>query len=367
MKKHILTLLLVFVLVCMTGCGQETVRSDDAMNFVSQMGIGWNLGNSLDSTSNGASSEISWGNPLTTEEMILDIKEMGFDTVRIPVSWYLHVNMEGKVEPTWMARVKEVVNYAYDNGMYVILNSHHDNLFYDIGGCVKREKTFEASKERMKNLWAQIAEEFKDYDEHLIFETLNEPRTVGSEKEWQGGTPEEREVVYALNEVIVETIRESGGNNKDRYIMVPSYGATNNIEVLKEMKLPDDDHLIMSVHAYSPYDFAMNGDATGEFTESDRKELDSLFSALNEVFVSKNIPVVLGEFGATNKDNLEDRCAWADYYVRGAKKYNMVSIVWDNNNYGEGAEYFGLYNRREGTWYFPELAEAYTAAAGQIE
>jgi len=367
MKKRLFVLLLAIVLLCTTGCAGNGKRSDDAMRFVSQMGIGWNLGNSLDSTSNGRSSETSWGNPMTTEEMILDVKAMGFDTVRIPVSWYLHVNMDGKVDEVWMARVKEVVNYAYDNGMFVILNTHHDNIYYDIGGCVKKEKTFEASKERMKNLWTQIAEEFKDYDERLIFETLNEPRTPGSEKEWQGGTPEEREIVYALNDVIVETIRKSGGNNKDRYIMVPCYGATNNIEVLKEMRLPDDDHLIMSVHAYSPYDFAMNGDAPGTFTDSDKRELDALFGALNEVFVSRNIPVILGEFGATNKDNPEDRCAWADYYVRGAKRYNMCCIVWDNSNYGVGAEYFGLYNRREGTWYFPELAEAYTAAAAKTE
>ncbi len=363
MKKRVLALLLVILVLCMTGCGQGKAGSDDAMDFVSQMGIGWNLGNSLDSTSNGASSETSWGNPPTTEEMILDVKAMGFDTVRIPVSWYLHINMEGKVDPTWMARVKEVVNYAYDNGMFVILNSHHDNIFYDIGGCVKREKTFEASKERMKNLWEQIAAEFKDYDDRLIFEAMNEPRTVGSEKEWQGGTPEEREVVYALNDVIVETIRKSGGNNKERYIMVPCYGATSDISVLKEMQLPDDDHLIMSVHAYSPYNFAMNGDAPGEFTDSDRRDLDSFFGALNEVFVSKNIPVIIGEFGATNKDNLEDRCAWAEYYVRGAKQYNITCVVWDNSNYGIGAEYFGLYNRREGTWYCPELAKAYTDAA----
>lgn len=356
--------MLVFaLLLSFAACGKAESGAE-ATAFVKELKIGWNLGNTLDATGAGRNSETAWGNPKTTEEMILDVKAMGFTTIRIPVSWGSHCDSEGIVDEVWMARVHEVVDYAYKNGMYVILNSHHDTDYYDIGSSLDSDKIREFCLKRMKILWEQIAEEFKDYDEHLIFETLNEPRTVGSEKEWSGGTPEEREIIYTLNEEIVKTIRSTGGKNKTRYIMVPCYGATSDLSVLSEMRLPDDDRIIVSVHAYAPYNFAMNAEGSAEFTESDRRELDAFFSGLNDLFVRRGVPVVLGEFGVTNKDNPEDRLAWAEYYVKGAKAYGIPCIVWDNNQAsGIGAEMFGLYNRREGTWYFPELAEAYVRAA----
>lgn len=372
MKKRGIYLLLILALfLSVVGCsadGQEKQGESEAIEFVKQLKIGWNLGNSLDASGTGHRSEIAWGNPETTEDMILDIKAMGFNTVRIPVSWWTHIDMEGNVDPRWMARVQEVVDYAYTNGLFVIVNSHHDTDYYDIGGCMESEETKDRNIARMTKLWEQVAETFRDYDEHLIFETLNEPRDVGSAQEWSGGTPQEREVIYEMNSEIVKTIRKTGGCNKDRYIMVPCYGATSNLNVLKEMELPKDDRIILSVHAYAPYNFAMNTGAGGsaEFTDSDRRELDSLFNGLNDLFVSRGIPVILGEFGVTNKDNPEDRLAWADYYVRGAKQYNICCIVWDNNVNGVGSECFGLYSRKYGEWYHPELAKAYVEAAESL-
>jgi len=366
-KRSICVLLVLALLMSMVGCsagGRAKSGGDDAIEFVKQLKIGWNLGNSLDASGTGHRSEVAWGNPETTEEMILDIKAMGFNTVRIPVSWWTHLDMESKVDARWMARVQEVVDYAYKNGMFVIVNSHHDTDYYDIGACVENEETKARNIARMTKLWVQIAETFKDYDEHLIFETLNEPRDVGSAQEWNGGTAEEREVIYEMNREIVKTIRKTGGRNKDRYIMVPSYGATSNLNILKEMELSDDDRIILSVHAYSPYHFAMDASGPAEFTDSDRRELDAFFGGLNELFVSRGVPVILGEFGVTNKDNREDRLAWADYYVRGAKQYGICCIVWDNNVNGVGGECFGLYDRRDGKWYHPDLAQAYVEAAG---
>ncbi|MBQ2668653.1 MAG: glycoside hydrolase family 5 protein [Clostridia bacterium] len=366
-KRSICVLLILALLMSMVGCsagGRAKSGGDDAIEFVKQLKIGWNLGNSLDASGTGHRSETAWGNPETTEDMILDIKAMGFNTVRIPVSWWTHLDMEGKVDARWMARVQEVVDYAYKNGMFVIVNSHHDTDYYDIGACVESDETKERNIARMTKLWAQIAENFKDYDEHLIFETLNEPRDVGSAQEWNGGTAEEREVIYEMNREIVKTIRKTGGSNKDRYIMVPCYGATSNLNILKEMKLPEDDRIILSVHAYSPYHFAMDASGPAEFTDSDRRELDAFFGGLNELFVSRGVPVILGEFGVTNKDNREDRLAWADYYVRGAKQYSICCIVWDNNVNGVGGECFGLYDRRGGEWFHPDLAQAYVEAAG---
>lgn len=342
--------------------GFDTKKS--SMDIVKDMGAGWNLGNSLDALGNGLGSETAWGNPKTTKDMIDDICEAGFKTIRIPVSWGKHCDSKGNVDREWMKRVKEVVDYAYGNGVYVILNSHHDNSYYDIGGCVKSENTLNNSVKKMTTLWTQIANTFKDYDEHLIFETLNEPRTEGSAKEWSGGTAEEREVVYTLNEKIVSAIRKTGGNNAYRHIMVPTYAATSSTNILKQMQLPDDDRLIVSVHAYNPYFFAMDANGSGKFSDNDKKELDKFFKELNSIFVSKGIPVVIGEFGATNKKNLDDRVAWATYYVSGAGKYNIPCVLWDNNSgKRSGGECFGVYSRENKEFQYPEIVEAIVKAA----
>lgn len=335
-----------------------------AKELTANMKVGWNLGNSLDALGSGMSSETAWGNPKTTKAMIDDIKAEGFNTVRIPVSWGRHTDKNGNVDEQWMARVKEVVDYAYKNGMYVILNSHHDNEYYDIGGCAKNDKTYKASEKKMTKLWTQIANEFKKYNEHLIFETMNEPRTEGSAKEWTGGTGAERDVVNNLNAAIVDAIRATGGNNEYRYIMIPAYAATSNMGALRALKLPEDDRIIVSVHAYSPYNYAMNGSYSKDFSDSDKKELDKFFSDLNSIFISKGVQVVIGEFGATNKDNEADRCLWAEYYVKGAGKYGIPCIWWDNNSgTAKGGECFGIYDRKTGEWVFKDLADTLVKSA----
>ena len=342
-------------------------KNKTSFQITEEMKIGWNLGNTLDALDGtGLESETSWGNPKTTEKMILDIKEMGFNTIRIPVSWGIHADSEGNIDSEWLARVKEVVDYAYNNDMYVILNSHHDNSYYDIGACAANEDAYSANIRKMSVLWTNIADAFKDYGERLLFETMNEPRTEGSEKEWLGGTAEEREIVYALNEAIIKAIRATGGNNEYRHILVPDYAANSNTDILKKMRLPDDDRVIVSVHAYSPYSFAMDENGSAGFTDADKKELDKLLREFNRIFIKKGIPVVIGEFGATNKKNLDERCAWAEYYVKCAGQYGIPCIVWDNNIGREsGAECFGLYDRNTGEWIFPELAGTMVKAADE--
>lgn len=161
--------------------------SGDTKTFLQNMGAGWILGNSLDATGTGLGSETSWGNPKTTKEMIDAVHDAGFNTIRIPVSWGKHTSgSDYTIDSAWMARVKEVVNYAYEDGMYVILNIHHDNssakdktIYY-----YPDSKHKEASLKFLTSVWSQISEEFKDYNDHLIFETLNEPRLVGTNDEW---------------------------------------------------------------------------------------------------------------------------------------------------------------------------------------
>ncbi len=182
-----------------------------------------------------------------------------------------------------------------------------------------------------------------------------------------GGTSEEREVVYELNREIVSAIRASGGNNEKRFILVPSYAATSDISILKEMELPEDSRIIVSIHAYAPYDFAMNIDGGTDFTQDDKKELDKLFKNIDKLFLKKGIPVIIGEFGVTNKGNIEDRCEWAGYYTALAASYNIPCMVWDNGYNEVGAENYGLYDRQNGVWFSQELTDAYTRGFAQSE
>ena len=207
---------------------------------VSEMGMGWNLGNTLDSwddnsanpsTNQGLSSETSWGNIKTTEAMFVMLKAKGFKSVRIPVTWHNHlIDNNYTIDPEWMSRVKTVVDWAIDSGFYVILNTHHDNANpsnteISYGKGYFPLKIHKKESERfLYNVWKQITIAFNNgYDHKLVFECMNEPRDIGSEKEWMftKGDAECEESSSVNNEylrLIVKVIRESGGNNEKRFI-----------------------------------------------------------------------------------------------------------------------------------------------------
>lgn len=323
--------------------------------------IGWNLGNTLDATGgSGLNTETSWGNPKATEKHILAVKDAGFDAVRIPTTWYKHMDDKYNIDKEWMARVKEVVNYAYNNDMYVILNTHHENWNYTFADN-------EASaKKILKTVWRQIAKEFKDYDQRLIFEGMNEPRKVGSNLEWNGGDKEAREIVNRLNEVFVDAVRATGGNNKTRCLMIPTNGASAG--GLDGFTVPDDDYLIVSIHAYTPYNFAMNtgGGSTKNFSADNAastNELKWLSAELNNRFVKNGIGVIIGECGATDKGNLDQRLNWARYFPDIFGQYGIPVFLWDNGAFGTGNEKYGLINRNSLTWAYPSYIKALVEAA----
>lgn len=335
-----------------------------AMDFVKNIKIGWNLGNTLDCTGswiNGdLAHETAWGNVKTTEDMIKAVKKAGFNTVRIPVSWGEHLDSKNNISKAWMDRVQEVVDYAIDNGMYVILNTHHE------GGWLIPSKDSKAMSDKFTSIWKQIAARFKNYDEHLIFEGMNEPKTNGSAKEWSGGTAEERKVINKYNRLFVDTIRATGGNNKLRYLMVTPYGASSSSVALKDLEVPKDDRVIVSVHAYLPYNMALNtGSAESKLTDAGKKEIDNFMNTLNTYFIQKGIPVIIGEFGSLNRENEAERIKLAEYYISSAKKLGIPCIWWDNGtkckpSEGEG---FGLLDRKNLKWWFEDLVKALVKAA----
>ena len=223
--------------------GAADVSGKTAMEITQDMGVGWNLGNSLDAwpgvlgQTQGLESETFWGNPKTTQALINAVKAKGFNTIRIPVTWGNHMDSNNNVDTAWMARVKEVVNYAYNNGMYVILNVHHDEW------NKPTSSNYSAASTKLKALWKQIATEFKGYDRHLIFEGMNEPRNYKGSHEWDGGIQEYWTVVNKLNADFVSTVRATGGNNSTRLLMIPSYAASMDFSVRLFLFAPEDDYM----------------------------------------------------------------------------------------------------------------------------
>lgn len=328
----------------------EDISGYSAQEVCRDMGIGWNLGNSLDSTGvSGLGSETCWGNPKTTKAMIDAVKAKGFESVRIPVSWGNHMDSNYTVDEVWMDRVQEVVDYCIDDGMYVILNSHHDQWNRPT------DANYTAASKELKILWKQIAERFEGYDKHLVFEGMNEPRNYSGENEWNGGTDEMRNVVNKLNADFVSAVRATGGNNTDRALMIPTYAASIEYTAMTALELPDDDNIIVSLHAYSPYNFCMStGEgSTSEFTASVEDELDAIMENISKVFISKGVPVCIGEFSSSNKYNTAERVKWAKYYAAKVKELGMACMLWDNNviTYTSNGESHGYLNRSSCTWY----------------
>ena len=330
------------------------IRDISSWELVKEMKVGWNLGNTMDATGDkGVDNEIAWQGVKTSEYMIKLLKDSGFNVMRVPVSWGDHMDASYKVDEAWMKRVHEIVDYGMANDMFVILDTHHEEWYFPDG------KDSEQDKAQLKALWEQIAEEFKDYDEHLIFEGLNEPRLRGTPKEWNGGDQKSREVINEYERVFYDTVRNSGGNNAKRHLMITGYAASSNKYCLEVIELPEnDDKLIVSVHAYIPYSFALDTKGTSEYDPSN-SEIPNFFSTLNDLFISKQIPVIVGEFGAMNKDNSADRVTWVNDYLNAAKALGIPCIWWDNNAIAGNGENFGLMDRNlPPAWYFPEIIEA---------
>lgn len=334
------------------------IRDIPSIELVKEIKIGWNLGNTLDATGgSGLSSETSWGNPKIDKAMIDAIKQGGFNTLRIPTTWEKHLGAapDYVIDNAWLDRVQEIVDYGIENGMFVILNLHHEEWHFP---SYDNEAT---AIDILTKVWKQIADRFQNYDEHLIFEGLNEPRQKGTANEWNGGDKEGQEVVNHFNEAFVKTIRSSGGNNPLRHLMIPPYAATSSTSAWDNFNLPKDDKIIVSIHAYTPYDFALNTAGTSKWSlnnKSDTGAITSLMDNIDRYFLSKGYPVILGEFGAVNKDNLEQRTAWANFYVKSAKEKGIPCIWWDNGAVSGSGELFGLLNRRTHNFHYPEIVEA---------
>ncbi len=343
MKKAFCVLLALLMLpVLSINASAEELTGMTATEIVSQMGIGWNLGNTFDATGGDPadvySQEQSWGNPIVDAALMKRVKEAGFTTIRIPITWYRHVLDDGKftINPAFMARIKEVVDMAYAEGLYVIINMHHEAWL----NTKTMDKDYEKIGVQLAAMWKQIAAAFADYDQHLIFESMNEPRMAGTSVEWTGNKAGSEAVNY-LNQVFVEAIRnDAQGHNGERVLMIPGYAASSTTTLMAAIKMPtfngaQAENIAISVHCYNPYDFCLS-DKMEVFDRSNKQHtssIDTVFSNIQRLFLDKGIPVVMGETGATNtNNNTSSRESWAYHVGSKAAAYGVPICIWDNGN-----------------------------------
>ena len=347
-------------------------KSISAMELAKKMECGWNLGNTLDARDNwskksfpkndGVISQTFWGEEITTEEIIKTGYKCGYKTIRIPVTWCNHlIDDNYTIDPLWMARVKEIVNWAIKSGYYVILNEHHsvhDSMSSPLAHCegyIVNSKDEKESKAFLQAIWKQISENFNnDYDEHLIFETMNEPRNTGHEHCWNPQIKNCAEcktdvrLVNEYNQLILDTIRKSGGNNANRFVMIPGIGTSVDTVTADYFKLPKDsavDKLMVTVHMY-PLDSGGTGLQSHHFDSVTKNYITSKFAGLNKKFSSRGIPVVLGECGASRNAGTywengvekkitdyvvtyEDRLNCFTHLAEQTGKYSIPLINWD--------------------------------------
>jgi endoglucanase len=308
-----------------------------SLKITKELSNGINIGNDLDvcrvkehlAEPTVYDYETFWHNTPVTKEVFAAVKDAGFNCVRLPVTWYEHVDEDYTIDEEWMARVKEAVDDALSCGLYVIIDTHHEEFIK------LEENELETSQQRLVRVWEQIASEFKDYDEKLIFEGLNEPRLVGTDLEWSEGTPWLWEAVNRLNSSFVDTVRKSGGNNEKRFLMIGGYATSHRTEALKAIELPEKDYrIIVSVHAYIPYSFVsqygknVKWDSDSEY----KHDIDHFASDLQEIFLDKHIPVVITEFGCNELKDEKERLAWAKYYTQTFSELGVPFIWWDEGS-----------------------------------
>jgi endoglucanase len=343
---------------------------ETAAAAVKNMGVGWNLGNTLESNSGDVNNmwiesstkrrptdyEKAWGQTDATRELIHLFKEAGFNAIRVPVTWYPHMGsltLNGNVwdkaawlessnydvDRVWMARVKEVVGYVIDEGMYCVLNVHHDTGTSTTAWLRADRDVYEAVKERYCALWRQIATEFEPFGPQLLFESFNE--MLNSANQWNYASKEADQVINAYNADFVATVRATGGNNAKRNLVLNTYAASPDARALKDFQLPEDTtegHLLAQVHSYAPYHFAFNP-SQGEtwqpktvFDDACDREVRSIVDGMNQNLVARGIPCILGEFGADTREGegrAESELAkQAACYVSQAAKYNIACFYW---------------------------------------
>ena len=337
---------LLFVCSLLISMSANAADFESAKDAVKNMGVGWNLGNTLDAHdatrtwTTTAEHETCWDQPVTKPELLKMMKEAGFGAIRVPVTWFQEMDADGKVNDAWMKRVKEVVDYVIDNGMYCILNVHHDTgADNEIFKSWLKASTsgYNASKAKYEGLWKQIAETFKDYDQHLLFEGYNE---MLDEKNTWNEPADKTDGYQAINSYaksFVTTVRATGGNNKDRNLVVNTYSASSVGNAMKQLELPEESgHIIFQLHSYPNWKSESNA----------KMEIDNLISTIKTNLLDR-APVIIGEYSTFTEwpskiDYYETDRKVAfyamDYLIKQTKEAGIGTFYWMGLSDGSARE-----------------------------
>lgn len=330
-----------------------------SVELAKAMGNGWNLGNTMESVatwlSSGSSAtkyETAWGQPVTTKEMMTNLKAAGFDSVRIPVAWSNMMDSNYNISDNYFKHVDEIVGYVLDNDMYCIINIHWDGGWWD-GFYSSDEDERNAAWEKYESMWTQIAKHYKNYSDKLIFESANE----------ELGTS--YDTVNEINQTFVDIVRSSGGNNKERFLLIAGYNTDIDKTCDSRFKMPEDtvsDKLLISVHYYTPSVFCIADKSDNSWgyqgswgMDEDKEQMRENFEKMKK-FTDAGYGVVIGEYGVTfctdgNKQTLKD--GTYDFFesvVELSEEYGYCAMLWDCNDW---------FKRIEGKFRDEELAEIY--------
>ncbi|WP_111445310.1 cellulase family glycosylhydrolase [Breznakibacter xylanolyticus] len=334
-------------------------------------GMGWNLGNQLDAHSNGVANETIWGNQATTQEAFNKIKAVGIESVRIPVTWLGKVGPAPSytIDATWLNRVAEVVGYAENAGLKAIINIHHDGaeskFWLNITDAATNAMVNTKIKAQLQAMWTQIANKFMDKGNFLVFEAMNEIH----DGKWGWGANltdggKQYEVLNEWNQVFVDAVRATGGNNADRYLGVPGYVTSPKLTI-DHLVLPNDitpNRLMVSVHYYDPHKYALEDlySEWGHTAAADKKdsygdeaEVIAMFEKLKTKYIDQGIPVYIGEMGSVHRSTARAeafRKYYLEYVCKAAKTYGLAPFYWDNGSAGTGKECLGLINHATGEY-----------------
>jgi endoglucanase len=307
----------------------------DARSAVARMTPGINIGNTFDNTYQW---ETGWGSPRITREYIESLAGLGFKTVRLPVAWDTYAE-KGRITPEQFQRVGEVAGWILDAGMFCVLNIHWDGGWIDSGSKERfptTHHTFSAEAEaKFRSYWQQIATHFAQHGERLLFEGLNEETNFDN-----GGSVEKAYATLTrVNQLFLDTVRGTGGNNAQRLLIVPGYSTDIGKTCHAAYQLPKDalpGRLFLSIHYYTPWPFVgMKEDASWAKmqptwgSEGDLKQLNELFDQLNEFSARHDTPVFLGEFAVCSDKDKLSRVRWTSSVLQAATKRNMVPVLWD--------------------------------------
>lgn len=341
------------------------MRNITSQQLVEDMTFGWNLGNTLDvcqADRDGDGKinehveagekvdETLWGNPKATKDLFTSLKKNGVNAVRIPVTWRDHMDSNGNIDREWMDRVQQVVDYAYSQGMYVIINVHHDG-----GGDPKfgawiieeSQKDYNTFLKKYKNVWKQIAERFKNYSDYLIFESMNE---VGFDTLYNKNKADAYNLINKINQDFVDIIRATGGNNAKRHLLIAGYYTDIERTCDSLYKMPDDKagRCILSVHYYTPWDFCTCDRKHTWGTNSEVRQMETLIGKMKKNFVDKGIPVIIGEYAASGSD-LSSCIFFIEKLNKLCSDYGIATFIWDSGR---------QVNRKTYKWRTPQYLEA---------